>query len=434
MVIKYSLPSLAIVAVSGSYNIVDGIFLGRSLGITANSVNSYVFLLYMVIFSFCILISQGACTILTIYLGEKKQRTAEDVIGTSIFLAIIVSLILAIVIKMNLNNITNLLNISSEDRVFFNDYFNNFLQYLPIYFLSHILTYILRAQGKAFLVMCLSFQSFAVNVLLGFIFIITLNWGFTGSSASTIGANLSSCIISYIYMKGKKRNIKLCLEKIKYNKILIQEVITTGVPQFIMNLASVFLLLIYNEVAKHYAGYYGLAALSIGSSIYRYITLVMNAITNGIQPIIGYNYGAQNFIRVKKTLNFTLALASIISCTLTFLIQFYAIQIIKLYNYNDLNFEAFAVVGIRLVLLALPLQGIISISTSYFQNIKKTKVSMILIILRQVVFQIPLAIGLPYVLGINGLWHSFWISDVMIAIVSIFLLNINRKKLKGDQL
>lgn len=90
--------------------------------------------------------------------------------------------------------------------------------------------------------------------------------------------------------------------------------------------------------------------------------------------------------------------------------------------------------GIRLVLLALPLQGIISISTSYFQNIKKTKVSMILIILRQVVFQIPLAIGLPYVLGINGLWHSFWISDVMIAIVSIFLLNINRKKLKGDQL
>ncbi|WP_219710393.1 MATE family efflux transporter, partial [Clostridioides difficile] len=87
----------------------------------------------------------------------KKQRTAEDVIGTSIFLAIIVSLILAIVIKMNLNNITNLLNISSEDRVFFNDYFNNFLQYLPIYFLSHILTYILRAQGKAFLVMCLSF-------------------------------------------------------------------------------------------------------------------------------------------------------------------------------------------------------------------------------------------------------------------------------------
>lgn len=103
----------------------------------------------------------------------------------------------------------------------------------------------------------------------------------------------------YIYER-KKRNIKLCLEKIKYNKILIQEVITTGVPQFIMNLASVFLLLIYNEVAKHYAGYYGLAALSIGSSIYRYITLVMNAITNGIQPIIGYNYGAQNFIRVKK--------------------------------------------------------------------------------------------------------------------------------------
>lgn len=433
LVIKYSLPSLTIMAVSGSYNIVDGIFLGRSLGIVANSINSYVFLLYMVIFSFAILISQGACTILTIYLGEGKFDKAEAVIGNSIWLSIIVSIFLSILIKFSLSGIVGILGIHSVQSVYFYDYFNNFLLLLPIYFLSHALIYALRAQGKATFVMWISLLSFLVNVFLGYYFIIRLDWGFLGSSASTIGSNLLSCIISIIYMSGK-RNVKLRLSNIRSNRELSKEIFITGIPQFLLNLASVFLLLIYNEVAKKYAGTLGLAALSIGSSIYRYITLVMNAITNGIQPIIGYNYGAAQYTRVRKTLNFTLGLASVISCLLAVIIQFNARRLIGFYNYNDPAFEDFAVLGLRFVLLALPLQGIISISTSYFQNIKKTRLSMALVILRQAVFQVPLALGLPQIFKINGLWHSFWLSDVLITVVALLMLNISRREMKGDQL
>jgi len=433
LVIKYSLPSLAIIAVSGSYNIVDGIFLGRALGIGANSINSYVFLLYMVIFSFAVLISQGACTLITICLGEENYNKAETIVGVSFFLSIVIAVILSLLLKINLNNIIKILRIDSEYSSYFIDYFNSFLLLSPIYFLSHTLIYILRAQGKVFLVMWLSLESFIINVLLGYFLITILNWGFIGSAISTIGANFSSCIICIIYMMGK-RNIKLRFSEVRWNRELAQEIARTGMPQLLLNLASVFLLLIYNEVAKKFAGTFGLAALSIGSSIYRYITLVMNAITNGIQPIIGYNYGTRNIERVRKTLNFTLLLASIISVILAILIQFNANRIIKFYSYSKSDFEDFAVIGIRFVLLALPLQGIISISISYFQNIQKTKWSIILVIFRQVIFQVPLALGLPYLFNLNivGLWHSFWISDVLITIVAVYLLNMNRKEMKGE--
>ncbi len=327
LVLKYSLPSLAIIAVSGSYNIIDGIFLGRTLGIEANSINSYVFLLYMVIFSFTVLISQGACTILTIYLGEKNNKKAESIVGVSVWLSFITAILLSIIIKLNLNEIVKILQIDGNYSIYFTNYFNAFLLFSPVYFLSHTLIYILRAQGKVFFVMWLSLLSFIVNILLGYFLIIILDWGFAGSSLATIGANLSSCIICIIYMTGK-RNVRLKLSEIRWNIKLSSEIIRTGVPQLLLNLASVLLLLIYNEVARKYAGIFGLAALSIGSSIYRYITLVMNAITSGIQPIIGYNYGAKNFNRVKRTLNFTFVLASAVSTTLTVVIQFNANRII----------------------------------------------------------------------------------------------------------
>lgn len=430
LVLKYSLPSLAIIAVSGSYNIIDGIFLGRSLGIEANSINSYVFLLYMVIFSFTVLISQGSSTILTIYLGEKNNKKAESVIGVSVWLSLVFAFLLSICIKLCLRQIVILLQIDHAYSIYFTNYFNVFLIFSPIYFLSHTLIYILRAQGKVFFVMWLSLLSFFVNLLLGYLLIILFDWGFTGSSLATIGANLLSCIICLFYMIGK-RNVRLKSSEIRWNLKVSSEIIRTGLPQLLLNLASVLLLLIYNTVARNYAGTFGIAALSIGSSIYRYITLVMNAITSGIQPIIGYNYGAQNYNRVRKTLNFTFVLASVVSIILAVVIQINANKIIGYYNYNDLAFNDFAVIGTRLVLLALPLQGLISISVSYFQNIKKTKWSVILVILRQVIFQVPLALVLPCFFNIVGLWHSFWISDVMITVVSLFFLKKNRAEMKG---
>ena len=230
---------------------------------------------------------------------------------------------------------------------------------------------------------------------------------------------------------GKSNDLKIDLKSLLFiDKKLINKIIAMGLPFFLTTVISVILLILYNRVAFDYAGTYGIAALSITSSIYRYIISLMNAITNGVQPVISFNYGAKNYSRIKQSLSLSLIISTIFSLCLFLIIQIFAAQIATLFNSSDPKFIKFSSTALRLVMISLPVQGIINIGTNYFQYISFSRISTFLVILRQIIFQIPLALFLPILFGITGLWSSYFISDFLILVIIMFWLKFMMTKLR----
>ena len=156
----------------------------------------------------------------------------------------------------------------------------------------------------------------------------------------------------------------------------------------------------------------------------------MNAITNGVQPVISFNYGAKNYSRIKQSLSLSLIISTIFSLCLFLVIQIFAAQIATLFNSSDPKFIKFSSTALRLVMISLPVQGIINIGTNYFQYISFSRISTFLVILRQIIFQIPLALFLPILFGITGLWSSYFISDFLILVIIMFWLKFMMTKLR----
>lgn len=424
LLIQLMIPSLVTALVTGSYNLVDGIFIGQSLGIAGTSANVYIFMIYTLIYSFSALASEGTASLLTIILGEAKYKKAEEVLSISVLLSLILSVIQSILIWGGLDYLLRIFGTPSILYHFIWEFTSVFLIGSPVYFVSHTLLNCVRAQGAVKEVLYINLISFVVNTGTGGIFILIFHMGFTGSALSTILANLTILVMTcYTYLKtSSKLKLKFFFPDSKTLLKRAKRIINMGLPFFLTTIISVLLLILYNRVALAYASAYGVAALSIVSSIYRYIISLMNAITNGVQPIISFNYGAQNSVRVQKSLRSSLTVGTLFSIFLFVIIQLYSKEIVSLFNSDSKSFVAFTSSALRIVMLSLPLQGIINIGTNYFQYISQPRVSTILVILRQIIFQIPLAVFLPLIFNISGLWDSYYISDLLIFLLIIWLI------------
>lgn len=431
VLLKLIVPSFITVVVSSSYSIVDGIFIGRKYGIAGNSTFSYIFILYSLVFSIACLICQGAPSLLAIKMGENDVDGAEKILGSSICSSVIIAVIQAVLIYAGLKPMIKILGCSEVYTGYIMQYFQVFLFFAPIYFVNHTLLYCLRSQGIIKLIFICNIGACLVNVILDPIFIIVLNGGFKGAAFATILANFSSMLFCIWCYTSGKAGLKIRIKYIKPDLKSTIDMIAIGGASFLTNLLYTVILVYYNKMAKFYGSIYGLAALSINSTIYKYLTVIMNAITVGMQPVICFNYGGKKYNRVLEALKDSMIIGMVISTICYVVVLVFANQIVGLFN-SESGFIIFGGRSLRLVLLCLPLQVFYTIGVAFFQFIGKGKIATRFVFLRQVVFQIPIAFLLTSKIGVNGLWHSFWISDllsfVILALFLIYEVNCYRKR------
>lgn len=412
--VRLTIPSVAIVLVSGSYSIIDGIFLGQSLGTIGNATNSYVFIIYAMINAISCLVAQGTSSLISLKMGAGENERVEKLWGTSIWLTLVVSVITSLIFMFSLKGLFGIMNIDDQYHPYMYDYYNLFLLCTPIYFLGHTFLYCIRSEGLVEKVLKINIVAFVVNLITGCVFIKFLNWGFVGSALSTILANLSICIISFLHFR--KTIFKIKLKNIRFKKTDSLNILSTGLSVFISRFCSVALMILYNYICLKYAGETGIASLSIATTIYRYVITIIDALTTGVQPIIGYNYGAKQYDRVKKSLTYAIIVGSAFSIVIFAVIQLFSVQIIQLFNAEDSHLWEFGSNAISTVMTVIFLQGIVSMGTYYYQYIGEKKKSTMLVVIRQIILQVPLSIVLPLYFGIDGLWTAFWISDLIIFI------------------
>lgn len=431
---KYSVPAITGMFVNALYNIVDRIFIGQAIGAIAISGISVAFPILIIIMAFGMLVGIGSGSLISIRLGERRQAEAEHILGNAFSLLIIISLTSSVLGLLFMNSILSSFGIGA-------DTMNYAQQYLGIILLGSVfqnigfgLNNIIRAEGNASIAMKSMLIGALLNFILDPIFIFVLHLGVKGTAIATVISQIAVTIWVLRHFTGKHSLLKLSRQTLSLNKNIIKGILAIGMSPFLMQLANSVINVLYNTNLVRYGSDLAAGAMGIIMSISMLFFMPIFGISQGVQPIIGFNYGAKNYDRVKKAQLLGMAVATLI-CLLGFIImQFYPVLLISIFNNSDLELIRIGSQGLRLFLLMFPLIGFQIISITFFQATGKAKTAMILSLLRQVLILLPLLVILPRYWGLIGVWLSAPIADFFSALITGYYIwsELNKLKQKHD--
>jgi len=426
---KFFLPAFTGVVINSLYNIVDRIFVGQGVGAMALTGLSVVFPIMIIMMAFGMLIGMGAGVRISIFLGKKDFAQAEKVLGNAFILLIVTSILLSIIGFVIKEPMLRLFGASQETIGYANQYLNIILMGTLFNMVGFSLNNIIRAEGNAKIAMFSMLISAGTNIILDPIFIFVLDMGVAGVAWATIISQFILCIWVIRHFRSKYSVVRLKSKNFKVNRTILFSILSIGFSPFAMQFASSFVNGIFNiQLIKH-GGDLAVGAMGIINSVAMMVVMSIIAINMAAQPIFGFNYGAGNFVRVKRTLFVCLKAAIVVSIVGFIFMELFPSLIIKAFNTSDPELLAIGQQGLRIFMLGLPLVGFQIIVGNYFQSTGKAVISAFISLSRQVIILIPLLLILPRFWGLKGVWFSAPISDTISAILSVSFLLYGIKKL-----
>lgn len=442
LLLSFAIPCVISMLINSVYNIVDQIFIGKGVGTLGNAATNVIFPLVIIANAISGLIGNGASANLSLRLGEKKEDEAKKCIGSAITLTIIVSIVFSIIIYLLLPNLVYLLGCTENVYHYALDYGRIILIGVPFMITYSAIASIIRADGSPKYSMILLVVGAIINIILDPIFIFTFNMGVKGGAIATVIGQIVSCIMALVYIP-KIKSVKLEKSDFKLDKS-ITRTLGLGLSSFITQATVLALFVFMNNIMTKYG-----ATSKFGSdiplSVYGVISKINSlyistilGISIGSQPIIGFNYGAGNYSRVRETLKKVLVINMIVGIifnTIFFLFptELAGIFISKIDPNYDLFME-FAVLICRSFLLVCCLNFLEMTTSIVVQSLGNVKKATAVSFIRQIVLFIPIALILCILCkkGIYGALYAGCISDSMTFVISIFILLSEYKKLKDD--
>ena len=428
---KYFLPAFTGVIINSLYNVVDRIFIGQGVGAKALSGLSAVYPIMLILMAFGMLIGIGAGVRISINLGMKNFARAEKVLGNSFILMLIVSGIISIIGFSIKDPLLRLFGVENDTMAFANEYLNIILYGAVFNVVGFSMNNMIRSEGNAKIAMYSMLISAGTNIVLDPIFIFWFDMGVAGAAWATIISQLILCVWVIRHFRSSSSVIKLRKENFKLNGQIILYIITIGFAPFSMQIAGSFVQGLYNIQLIKFSSDIAIAAMGIINSVAMLIVMTIVAINMAAQPIYGFNYGADNYKRVKDTLIICMKAATGIAIIGWLIVQFFPEMIILAFNSSSEELLKVGTQGLRTFLIALPIIGFQVIIGNYFQSIGKAGTSILLTLMRQVILLIPILFILPNYLGLKGVWFASPIADVGSAIVAGYFIIRELKNLNG---
>lgn len=427
---KYFLPAFTGVVVNALYNIVDRIFIGRGVDALALSGLSAVFPLMLIIFAFGMLVAIGANVRISINMGKKDYKRAEWVLGNAVTLGIIVSALLTLFGYIYRYPLLKIFGAGEGALPYALEYFEYILFANVFATIGFILNNACRAEGNPKTAMYSLFLSAGTNMVLDPIFIFGLGMGVKGAAIATIISQFVLCIWVIAHFFSKRSVLKLYLNNLRLNGKIIYHILTIGFAPFSMQLAASAVQAVLNSQLIRYGGELAVGAMGIINSVAQLLVMSIIAINIASQPIIGFNFGARQWNRVRETLITCLKAATLIAITGFAVTQLFPGPIVRIFNTDNPELFALGQDGLRKVTLLFPLVGFQIITGSYYQSIGKAGIAAFLSLLRQVIILIPILYILPVFTQLNGVWLANPLSDLLSAAVCAIFLVRALKKLK----
>lgn len=432
LLLDMSIPAILSMLVAAIYNIVDRIFIGRinPLGLTAIGITMPFQVVQM---AFILLIGVGGSTLISIKYGEKKYDSAEKILYNSLVLIIISELIISLVCIIFMDPIFDLMGVSKDVYGYAKDYIWIILIGGVPGLTGYCLNNSVRSLGHAKESMIIVMVSSILNIILDALFIFVFKWGVRGAAIATvISQTMVTVFVLYFFIKAEDIPIKLRKKNASFDLKAVWEIFQNGLPNFYMNLFGTIVSIILNRFIIDFGGDYHLASVTIISSVSLFITMIIYGISQGAQPLIGYNFGANKYHRIVETVKLSSGVIVAISSLFLIFIEFYPKLFVYPYT-SDTRLLDITGHNIRIYLLGITFVGIHSIATTYFQSIRRPKISSLLYILRYGGILIPFLYIVPKIIGINGVYLSNALSDTISGVVALIFLYIDIRRLSKRQ-
>ncbi len=421
LLMQYAIPAIIAMTASSLYNMVDSIFIGQGVGPLAISGLAITFPFMNLSAAFGAMVGVGASTLISVKLGQKDYGTAQTVLGNVITLNTLIGLGFTLVTLLFLDPILYFFGASADTIGYARDYMQIILAGNIITHMYLGLNAVLRASGHPQKAMYATINTVIINTLLDPLFIYGFGWGIRGAAIATIIAQIISLIWQFKILTDQKELLHLKKGIYRLQGQIVKNIIAIGLSPFCMNVASCFIVIFINKGLKEYDGDLAIGAYGIVNRLVFICVMIVMGITQGMQPIAGYNYGAQQYHRVNEVLKLTIWGATIVTI-LTFLVGEFMPELAVSIFTTDEGLIARAAEGFRIVVLFFPIVGFQMVTSNFFQSIGLAGKAIFLSLTRQLLFLLPCLLILPLFMGAKGIWWSMPLSDLAASVVAAIML------------
>ncbi|MEG0133934.1 MAG: MATE family efflux transporter [Clostridium sp.] len=434
LLLSFSIPAIVGMVVNTLYNIIDRMYIGRIEGIGSLALTGVgiTMPIMTIILAFGMLVGIGTAARVSLKLGQHDKESAEEHLGNAFTLIIIISIVITIVGLMFLDPILSVFGASANTEIYARQYMQIIFIGTIVNMLSFGLNHSIRSDGSPKIAMLSMLIGAITNIILDPIFIFGFGMGVRGAAIATVISQILTTVWILQYFTVGKSIIKIRISNLKLKSAVIISIFSIGMSPFSMQVASSIVQVLANNSLKEYGGDLAIGAMTIITSIAMIFLMPIFGINQGSQPIIGYNYGAKQYDRVKQTVKYGAIAATIIVMIGWVITQVAPDLLIAIFN-NDPELVQIATNGMKIYLFMMPVVGFQVVSSNYFQSIGKAKISMFLSLLRQVILLIPCLIILPKIFGLNGIWLAGAMSDGLSSVITGIIFFYSVKKLKAKE-
>jgi putative MATE family efflux protein len=425
---QYSLPSIVAMTAASLYNIIDSVFIGHSMGALAISGLAITFPLMNLSAAFGTLVGVGASTLISIRLGQRDYQGAQKILGNVVGLNLIIGICYTILSLLFLDPMLYFFGASDATIGYAREYMQVILLGNVITHIYFGLNSVLRASGQPVRSMYATIATVILNTLLVPIFIFVLGWGIRGAALGTVLSQLAVLIWQIVIFSNKNSLLHFHKSIFRLKKRIVVDSLAIGLAPFLMNLAACVVVILINQGLTHYGGDLSVGAYGIVNRVAFVFLMVVMGLNQGMQPIVGYNYGARQPERVRETLKLAIKYAVMITSVGFLAAEIFPHQIALAFT-TDEELISRAVSGMRIVMLVFPLVGAQMVTSNFFQSIGMVKPAIFLSLTRQVILLIPLLLILPFFMNVTGVWISLPIADFVSAIIAAVMLRRQLKRL-----
>lgn len=436
LLMQFSIPAIIGMMVNTLYNIIDRMYIGNipevgSLALTGVGITLPIM---TIILAFGMLVGMGTSARISLKLGQHKKDEAEHHLGNAFILILILSALITVIGLVFMRPILTLFGASADTEIYASQYMQIIFIGTIFNMLSFGLNHSIRSDGNPKIAMFSMLIGAGINIILDPIFIFMFGLGVRGAAIATVISQIASTIwILYYFTKGKS-NIKITRHSMRLQKTIVLSIFSIGMSPFVMQLANSMVQVLANNALKMYGGDLAIGAMTIVNSVSMIFMMPLFGLNQGSQPIVGFNYGAKKYHRVKEAVKYAVVVGTIIVTVGWLVIQLAPDMLIRIFN-NDPKLAEMARSGLKIFLFMLPVLGFQVISSNFYLAIGKAKTSMFLSLLRQVLLLIPCLIILPRIgdLGLTGVWLAGPVADGLASIITGVIFFNSVRKLKDKE-
>lgn len=432
---RYAVPAIIAQVSSSLYNIIDSIFVGQGVGPMAISGLALTMPVMNLSAAFGAMVGVGSSALTSIRLGQGNKRAAELILGNVVLLNVVMGVAFMVLGLIYLDDLLYLFGASDESIPYAREF-------MRVILIGNVITHLylglnnqLRVTGYPQKAMHTMLLSVVLNLVLCPLFIFVFKWGIAGSAWATVIAQTVALGWQLHHFSNRQNFLSFRRDSFRFNRDIVRGTLSIGMAPFIMQCCACVVVIFVNNTMQHYGGDLAIGAYGIVNRVAFLFTMVVMGLNHGMQPIVGYNYGAKNYERVRRILFMTIGWATVVT-TVGFLVcQLFPEYVVRLFAKEDGSGDATQLItlashGLQAILLAFPIVGFSMVVGNFFQYIGKAKRAILLSMTRQLIFILPLLVVLPPLWGQDGVWYSIPIADTMAMLLALVLLIYQLRKLR----